>query len=157
MREYLVKKAIYNDKKNMALFANPGDYIILMPDNNTLLYNDGSKQRTMHVQNVEEWINSGYIVESFAPKNDERTVPERVRQNMVEHPSHYAWLKEKCGIEPQDIMRHLNSNMGQVIKYVLRAGHKSEKGVTDKEKHIEDLEKALFYLKDEIIMLKKKQ
>lgn len=156
MKEFLVKKALYDDKKDMELFANPGDYVILMPDNRTLIFNNGSTQRTMCVLNIEEWINTGYIIETFNTKdNPEVSVPERAKRNMVEHPSHYSWLKEKCGIEPQDIMRHLNSNMGQVIKYVLRAGHKSEEGLSNKEKHIEDLEKALFYLKDEIQMLKK--
>lgn len=82
-------------------------------------------------------------------------VPEIARRNMVEHPSHYAWLKEKCGVEPQDIMRHLNSNRGQVIKYILRAGYKTEEGLDNRAKEIEDLEKALFYLKDEIEMLRK--
>lgn len=155
MKEFLVKKAMYNDKKDMTLFANPGDYIVLLPDNKTLFFSNGSTQRTMVISNIEEWVNSGYIVETFNTKSKpDISVPERARQNMVEHPSHYAWLKEKCGVEPQDIMRHMNSNLGQVLKYVLRAGHKSEKGISDKEKHIEDLEKALFYLKDEIKMLK---
>ena len=44
----------------------------------------------------------------------------------------------------------MNFNLGNVIKYILRAGHKSEEGLSDKQKHIEDLKKALFYIKDEI-------
>ena len=40
------------------------------------------------------------------------------------------------------------------IKYVLRAGHKSEEGYTEKDKTIEDLEKAIFYIKDEIERIK---
>ena len=70
--------------------------------------------------------------------------------NKVEHPSHYTWLKNLCGIEVIDITRHMNFNLGNVIKYVLRAGHKSEKGYSDKEKQIEDLKKAKFYINDEI-------
>lgn len=156
MKEFLVKKALYDDKNDMKLFANPGDYIILMPDNRTFLFNNGSTQRTMVVLDIEKWIEAGYIVEVFNSATDPNiSIPDKARADMVNHPSHYNWLKEKCGVEPQDIMRHLNSNMGQVVKYVLRAGHKSEQGLDDKEKHIEDLEKALFYLKDEIKMLKK--
>lgn len=68
----------------------------------------------------------------------------------VEHPSHYTWLKDLCGIEVIDITRHMNFNLGNTIKYILRAGHKSEEGLSDKQKHIEDLKKALFYIKDEI-------
>ena len=68
----------------------------------------------------------------------------------VNHPSHYTWLKDLCGIEVIDITRHMNFNLGNVIKYILRAGHKSEEGLSDKQKHIEDLKKALFYTTDEI-------
>lgn len=75
--------------------------------------------------------------------------------NRVEHPSHYTWLKEKCGIEVIDIVRHLNFNIGNVVKYVLRSGHKTEKGMSDKQKQIEDLQKAAFYINDEIERLSK--
>lgn len=80
---------------------------------------------------------------------------EFLMENRVNHPSHYTWLKDKCGIEVIDIVRHMNFNLGNVIKYVLRAGHKSEQGMSDKQKKIEDLEKAVFYLQDEINELKK--
>ena len=80
---------------------------------------------------------------------------EEYLSNRVEHPSHYTWLKDLCGIEVIDITRHMNFNLGNVIKYTLRAGHKSEKGLSDKQKHIEDLKKALFYIKDEIKRLEK--
>lgn len=67
----------------------------------------------------------------------------------VNHPSHYTWLKKLCGIEVLDITRHLDFNTGNAIKYLLRAGRK------DPKKTIEDLEKAIFYIKDKINMLKK--
>lgn len=156
MKEFLVKKTIYDSKKDMALFANPGDYVVLMPDNHTLVYTNKDITRTMLMPNIEEWTKGGYITETFNTKNNtvQTSVPERARQNMVDHPSHYSWLKEKCGVEPNDIMRYFGSNIGQVLKYCMRAGHKSEMGMTDREKQIEDLEKALFYLKDEIKLLK---
>lgn len=72
----------------------------------------------------------------------------------VNHPSHYTWLKDKCGIEVLDIARHMNFNLGNSIKYILRSGHKSEEGMSDKQKQIEDLKKAIFYLNDEIKRLK---
>lgn len=76
------------------------------------------------------------------------------RDDKVDHPSHYTWLKDKCGIEVIDITRHMNFNLGNVIKYVLRANHKTEEGYSDKEKTIEDLQKAIWYLKDEINRIK---
>ena len=68
-------------------------------------------------------------------------------------PSHYTWLKDKCGIEVIDITRHMDFNLGNAIKYILRAGHKSEEGYTDNLKEIEDLRKAIWYIKDKIKML----
>lgn len=69
----------------------------------------------------------------------------------VRHPSYYGL---PCGIEVIDIARHMDFNLGNVLKYVLRAGAKAEEGMTIQEKRIEDLEKALFYLTDEIKRLK---
>ena len=74
-------------------------------------------------------------------------------ENKVEHPSHYTWLKEKCGIEVIDITRHLDFDTGNAIKYLLRAGHKSEEGYSNKDKTIEDLKKAVWYINDKIKML----
>lgn len=71
----------------------------------------------------------------------------------VNHPSHYTWLKDLCGIEVIDITRHMDFDLGNAIKYILRNGHKSEQGMSDKEKAIEDLKKAVFYLNDKIKML----
>lgn len=73
----------------------------------------------------------------------------------VSHPSHYTWLKEKCGIEVIDITRHMDFNLGNSIKYILRSGHKAEDGYTAEEKQIEDLRKAIWYLQDEIKMIEK--
>jgi hypothetical protein len=77
------------------------------------------------------------------------------KPDRVNHPSHYTWLKEKCGIEVLDITRHLDFNTGNAIKYLLRAGHKTEDGISDTDKQIEDLRKAIFYIKDKIKMLQK--
>ncbi len=77
-------------------------------------------------------------------------------EDRVVHPSHYTWLKDKCGIEVIDITRHMNFSLGNAIKYILRSGHKSEEGYTDTEKQIEDLEKAKWYIEDEIKSLKGK-
>lgn len=63
----------------------------------------------------------------------------------VNHPDHYTWLKDRCGIEVIDITRHLDFNLGNVIKYVLRAGRKGDR--------VTDLKKAMWYLQDEIRMI----
>lgn len=80
---------------------------------------------------------------------------DKAHDDKVNHPSHYTWLKDLCGIEVIDITRHMDFNLGNSIKYILRSGHKKEEGYTDKQKTIEDLKKAIWYLNDEISMLEK--
>ena len=80
---------------------------------------------------------------------------ERINGGTVEqvsHPSHYAWLKDLCGVEPLDICRHLDFNTGNAIKYLLRKD-KVDGNKTKTEKRIEDLRKAMFYIQDEIKLL----
>lgn len=80
---------------------------------------------------------------------------EKVRntplEDRVNHPSHYSYLKDLCGIEVIDITRHLNFNIGNAIKYLLRKDKKDI--ISSKEKRIEDLKKAVFYINDEILRL----
>lgn len=75
-------------------------------------------------------------------------------ESNVNHPSHYLWLQDKCGIEVIDIARYMDFDLGNALKYILRSGHKHEQGLSDKEKSIEDLNKAIWYIKDKIKMLK---
>lgn len=77
----------------------------------------------------------------------------KASNDKVNHPSHYTWLKDLCGIEVIDITRHMDFNLGNSIKYILRSGHKKEEGYTDKQKTIEDLKKAIWYINDEIKLL----
>lgn len=76
------------------------------------------------------------------------------KEEMVNHPNHYAWLKELCGIEPIDICRHLDFNCGSAVKYLLRKG-KKKMNLSEREQRVQDLSKAIFYLQDEIDMIKK--
>ena len=75
------------------------------------------------------------------------------KEEQVSHPSHYAWLKDLCGVEPLDVCRHLDFNTGNAIKYLLRKD-KVDGNKTKTEKRIEDLHKAVFYIQDEIKLLK---
>ena len=90
-----------------------------------------------------------------APNTSNTSNISDVSDNKVNHPSHYTWLKNLCGIEVIDITRHMDFNLGNSIKYILRSGHKKEESYTDKQKTIEDLKKAVWYLNDEINMLQK--
>jgi hypothetical protein len=58
----------------------------------------------------------------------------------VSHPKHYN--DHPSGIECLDVIRHMNFNLGNAVKYIWRCDLK--------EDAIEDLKKAIFYLEDEI-------
>jgi len=60
----------------------------------------------------------------------------------VSHPKHYN--DHPSGIECITITRHMNFNIGNAIKYLWRHGKKNP------EATIEDLQKAVFYIQDEI-------
>jgi hypothetical protein len=63
----------------------------------------------------------------------------------VNNPKHYT--SHPSGVECLTVVRHMNFNRGNAVKYIWRASLKG--------KEIEDLEKAIFYLKDEIERLKR--
>ena len=92
--------------------------------------------------NMDKLAKVSVVVNKFTNKNAEQ----------VSHPSHYAWLKDLCGVEPLDICRHLDFNTGNAIKYLLRKD-KVDGNKTKTDKRIEDLHKAVFYIKDEIKLL----
>lgn len=58
----------------------------------------------------------------------------------VRHPKHYT--SHPSGVECLDIVRHMGFNLGNAIKYIWRADLKGAA--------IQDLEKARFYIDDEI-------
>ena len=109
------------------------------------------KQLQNEVSNLENLYNSIHPQESTSEQKDSPS------KDKVNHPSHYSYLKELCGVEVIDITRHMDFDTGNALKYLLRAGHKSEQGYDDTTKAIEDLQKAIFYIKDKINMLLIKQ
>lgn len=75
------------------------------------------------------------------------------KAEQVSHPSHYAWLKDLCGVEPIEICQHFDFSVGNALKYLMRNG-KVERNLTEKEQRIQDLEKAIYYIKNEIDLIK---
>lgn len=71
-----------------------------------------------------------------------------MKKDNINHPSHYT--SHPSGIECIDITEHHDFCIGNAIKYLWRAGLKSEDGISKKEKQIEDLKKAIWYIKREI-------
>ena len=125
------------------------------------------------VENFISWRSSRKNDKDMSMNNEDHSLPPKykekeicnerclardmnvcIKPDNVNHPKHYTWLWDLCGIEVIDITRHLDFDLGNAVKYILRAGHKSEEGMSDREKTIEDLEKAVWYLNDEIGQLK---
>ena len=114
-----------------------------------------SRQALGNIQQIRTWFSAkGYNPNGFPYKQLEVPEPNNFNDR-VNHPPHYTWLKELCGIEVIDITRHMDFDLGNSLKYILRAGHKSEEGMNSREKEIEDLKKAVFYLNDKIKMLER--
>ena len=60
----------------------------------------------------------------------------------INHPSHYT--SDPSGVECIEITRHRNFNIGNAIKYLWRNGLK------DSDSQVQDLQKAAWYINDEI-------
>lgn len=71
----------------------------------------------------------------------------------VNHPSHYT--SDPSGVECIDITMHRDFCIGNAMKYIWRAGLKKEYGIDDKQKQIEDLRKAIWYIGKEIELLQR--
>ncbi len=61
-------------------------------------------------------------------------------QDMVNHPRHYT--SHPSGVEAIDITEHMNFNMGNAVKYILRCDLKGDA--------LSDLRKSVWYLEREI-------
>jgi hypothetical protein len=72
-----------------------------------------------------------------------RTAPRNAAA--VEHPPHYN--SHPSGIECITVTEHMNFNLGNAMKYIWRAGLKSDDDITD-------LEKSVWYVQREIARLK---
>ena len=71
-----------------------------------------------------------------------------IEVDQVNHPLHYT--SDPTGVECIQITRHRNFNICNAFKYLWRAGIKDDK------RQIEDLQKAIFYINDEINRLEAK-
>jgi hypothetical protein len=69
-------------------------------------------------------------------------VPAEGANPAVDHPAHYN--QHPSGVECIDIVRWMGFNLGNVVKYLWRDGLK------DTEVELQDLEKAAWYLNNEI-------
>lgn len=86
---------------------------------------------------------SNFELVTKAPIGD----PDDSKPDMVNKPPHYT--SDPSGVECIEITRHRNFNIGNAIKYIWRLGLKESAGKTAKEKFLQDIDKAVWYLLDE--------
>lgn len=91
---------------------------------------------------ISNYINDNFV-EYMNNSNKENTNIDNVN-----HPQHYT--SHPSGIECIEIARHYCFSIGNAIKYLWRAGLKKDASLTDNQKEIEDLNKAIWYIKDRI-------
>lgn len=89
---------------------------------------------------------SGQVAQMFMPPVSERGVAgtkmgSATTSDQVNNPTHYT--SHPSGVECIEITEHFPFNTGNAIKYIWRAGLKSDNA-------IQDLSKALFYIQREI-------
>lgn len=86
---------------------------------------------------------------SIKDSDSEKKDSEKITNDSVNHPSHYASGK----IEVIDFIedKELGFHLGNAIKYISRAGKK------DPDKTIEDLKKAIWYINRQISVLENKE
>lgn len=139
MKEYKCKKDFYIEDVK---FASAGDVVKLLQDGTTVV-NTNRQQRVTHMHEILE--NEDFFVEC-------KPISKEPVNNNVDHPKHYT--SHPSGIECIEVTRHYNFSIGNAIKYLWRAGLKTDASLSSKQKEIEDLEKAIWYIKDRINQLK---
>lgn len=118
-----------------------------------------------YLVNKEEYLRDGKPTAGTMQEEFEGLSAFTKTIDRVSHPTYYntgcpvIYVKCKCGetlevpIECIDVIRNMPTWKGSTIKYLWRAGLKEEADMTFREKEIEDLRKAIFYIEDRIKML----
>ena len=90
---------------------------------------------SMRMDDIEKA--QSFELQQFSPLNEKS-------EERVNHPDHYnpGTYEAINVIEAYE----LNFNLGNSIKYILRAGRKKSDKLSNKEKQIEDLKKAACYV-----------
>ena len=110
---------------------------------NARLNNDEEDKKYAISEMTTAMYNAKQLLKCFIDRKDKEQ-----KTDSVNHPEHYN--SHPSGIECIEIARHHNFNIGNTIKYIWRAGLKSEEGMEDTDKQVEDLNKAIWYIQDEI-------
>ncbi len=84
---------------------------------------------------------------NYSPEAVQLREMKENKPDLVNHPPHYT--NHPSGVECIQITRHMGYNLGNAMKYIWRCDLKKDA--------IEDLQKAIFYLQDEIYLREKNE
>lgn len=87
------------------------------------------------------------VLKEMSDKNEAPT-------DNVNHPEWYT--KHPSGIECIDIAKYYDFCIGNAFKYLWRAGLKKDASLEDKQKEVEDLKKAVWYINKKIELIENK-
>ena len=82
---------------------------------NARLNNDEEGKKSAISEMETAMCDAMQLLKCFIDRKDKEQ-----KTDNVNHPQHYTWLKELCGIEIIDITRHMNFCCGNALKYILR-------------------------------------
>ena len=118
------------------------------------LVDNGVEELVLIYNEEGETIMQDFALRMAEPENPGQENPGQEKpEDPVNSPKHYT--SHPSGVECIQIAEHYNFCIGNAIKYLWRHGLKSSKGLSGKEKSIQDLEKAVWYINREIENLKK--
>ena len=146
--DYMQKKAIIDSYNAIRKWCtNNGDNCTSCPFYGIQPYCRDKECELARGVAPEGWepINNISIKDSDSEEKDS----EKIADDNVNHPSHYASGK----IEVIDFIedKELGFHLGNAIKYISRAGKK------DPDKTVEDLKKAVWYINRQISLLEDKE
>lgn len=130
----------------------------LLSDALYLIHIGGRDSNDMEIAQALDILRSvrNELVSPPQPHTDTEQVGRMVQRDLpmdmppvhdpVNHPSHYT--SHPSGVEAIEITRHMGFNLGNAMKYLWRNGLK------DGQPAVQDLEKAVWYIQDEIKRLK---
>ena len=101
----------------------------------------------------EDYTKDGlYMPDSEYPLDILEVIPEETTDDIVNKPAHYA----RYEIEPVTftMKNGLDFATGNIVKYALRAGHKTYEGKTPDESAVIDLQKVIRYAEMKINLIK---
>lgn len=164
-----MKGKFYKCIKDLGGKFKVGDVVKLLQDGTTI-YNKTSKAAvydfSTYLNNKEYFTPfeieeeypkieiTGYTVGSVLNSENSIIVANTV-DDKISHPNYYT--SHPSGIECIEIAKYYDFCIGSAIKYLWRAGLKTEEGKTAKAKEIEDLKKAITFIQFKIDTLSKEK